>query len=119
MIEKKIINQHSHDIVGTYMSRRDKTSLISQIEQIERQLRDLKLELTALDENQAGLQTEKDRLRVGGRVTILNPRLGQPSRGTLVKVNRTTNRGTVLTRTQTGREVKIVRHTKNLAPVQE
>ena len=117
MIEKK--NHHSHDIIETYMSKRNKTRLISQVEQIERLLKDLKLELTALDGNQAVFQTEKDRLQVGDGVTILNPRLGQPSRGTLVKVNTTTNRGTVLTRTQTGREVKIVRHTKNLVLSQE
>ena len=101
------------------MSKQNKASLINQVEQLKQLLKDLKLDLATLDKSQTELRREKDQLQVGDRVTILNPRRGQPSRGTLARVNTVMNRGTVLVRTPTGREIRIVRHTKNLSAVQE
>ena len=100
------------------MPRQNRTRLINQVEQLKHLLRDLNLKLTALDKHETALWSEKDQLQVGDRVIILNPKRGQPSKGTLVKVNRTTNRGTVLGRTPSRQEIKVVRHAKNLSTSQ-
>ena len=78
--------------------------VLKKIEELEKQLADLKLELTQP-------KTKKsDRLSVGEKVVILNPGRGQEGHGTVSKINYKTGRATVST--ETGK--KISRAFKNL-----
>ena len=92
------------------MSKRDK-DLINKIEQLENQLRDLRLEL------QRGSPRTPNHLQVGDKVVIKNPSRGQPDTGTLIKIH-PTKRGTVLAIGPKNRETKIIRLLKNLEKVQ-
>ena len=93
------------------MSKRDK-DLINKIEQLENQLRDLRLEL------QQGRPRTPNRLQVGDKVTVKNPSRGQPVTGTLIKIH-PTKRGTVLAIDSKDRETKIVRLLRNLEKIQD
>ncbi len=75
------------------------------IKELEAQLRDLKLEL------KNSINKKSDRLKVGQRVLILNPRQGQDSSGLFIcKVNYATNRATV--KTKKGKVSRIFRNLK-------
>ena len=77
--------------------------VLEKIEALERQLADLKLELTKL-------KTKKsNRLVVGGEVDVLNQNRGQENSGTISKINYVTGRATVDTK-----KGKISRAFKNL-----
>ena len=65
--------------------------LLKKIEELEKQLADLKLELTQAKPKKS------DRLSVGEEVNVLNPGRGQESQGTISKVNYKTGRATVST----------------------
>ena len=63
--------------------------VLKKIEEIEKQLADLKLEVSKP-------KTKKsNRLVVGAEVDILNPKRGQENSGTISKVNYVTGRATV------------------------
>ena len=77
--------------------------VLEKIEELEKQLADLKLELSKP-------KTKKsDRLVVGEEVDILNPNRGQENSGTVSRVNYVTGRATVDTRNG-----KVSRAFKNL-----
>ena len=77
--------------------------VIKKIEELEKQLADLKIELT---QDKA---KKSDRLTVGDEVNVLNPGRGQESHGKISKVNYKTGRATVSTA-----KGKISRAFKNL-----
>ena len=64
----------------------NKQKLIKKIEDLESQLQDLKLEL----------QEEETVFEIGDKVQILNPKRGQPTRGTIHKLHLNTQRATVI-----------------------
>ena len=86
-----------------------KQLLIQQIEDLELQLKNLKLELN---------EAEATGLQIGDRVRILNPKRGQPTRGRIHKLHPNSQRATVLTRiyvkNEDDKEIKTVRMFKNL-----
>jgi len=65
--------------------------VLKKIEELEKQLASLKLELTQSEPKKS------DRLIVGEKVNILNPGRGQESHGKISKVNYKTGRATVST----------------------
>ena len=78
-------------------------NVLKKIEALERQLADLKLEVTKP-------KTKKsNRLIVGENVNVLNPNRGQENSGTISKINYVTKRATVDTK-----KGKISRAFKNL-----
>ena len=83
--------------------------LIQQIEDLELQLENLKLELK---------EAEATGLQIGDKVQILNPKRGQPTRGRIHKLHPNSQRATVLTRiyvkNEDDKEIKTVRMFKNL-----
>ena len=82
----------------------DNMDIISKIEDIERQLRELRIEL--------GKKKPIKRTgpyEIGEEVTILNPKGGQGKSGTLIKVNQITRYVTIDAINSTGRREKIVR----------
>ena len=81
--------------------------IIKKIEDLEKQLRNLKLELQ---------QEEPElELKVGDVVNILNPKRGQPSKGSIHKLHTRTGRATVVTQLlNPRRQVKTIRLLKNL-----
>ncbi len=66
-------------------------NVLKKIEELEKQLADLKIELT---QDKA---KKSDRLKVGDEVNVLNPGRGQESHGKISKVNYKTGRATVST----------------------
>ena len=66
--------------------------VLEKIEELEAQLKDLKLEL------RTNVDKKSDRLKVGQRVLILNPRMGQDDSRVICRVNYATNRATVKTK---------------------
>ena len=66
--------------------------VLKKIEELEAQLQELKLEL------RTSAKMKSDRLEIGQRVLILNPRVGQDNSGVICKVNYATNRATVKTK---------------------
>ena len=81
--------------------------LIRQIGKLETKLRELKIKL-----QQEESKPNEQGFKVGDFVTINNPSKGQESKGSVVKVNRTTGYVTVRT-PKTGN--KVVRLEKNLS----
>ena len=67
--------------------------IIKRIEDIEQQLRELKLELST---EEPGKKTSK-KLVVGEEVKILNPKKGQGTEGRIIRINYATRRATVET----------------------
>lgn len=61
------------------------TSIIQKIEELEKQLKDLKLELRK--ETDPSKATKDTAIKVGDEVSILNPRSGQDREGVVTKVN--------------------------------
>ena len=68
-------------------------NIIKRIEEIEKQLKELKLELTEPSEK----EQKTGRIEVGDIVEIVNPNKSQEKEGTVVKTNYLTNRATVQT----------------------
>ena len=85
----------------------DDLNVIKKIEEIEKQLCNLKLELKKEHRKTGPLEA-------GEEVMILNPNPGQAQEGTLHKVNNITRRMTVLTTSPKGRESKTVRSLGNV-----
>ena len=82
----------------------DNTDLINKIEDIERQLRELRIEL--------GNQTPRVQTgpyETGEEVVILNPKSGQGKGGSLIKVNQITRYVTIDTVNSKGKREKVVR----------
>jgi transcription elongation GreA/GreB family factor len=85
----------------------------ARITKIEQELRELKLDLSRRDE-------EKDRtentgnLEIGSRVRILNPKKGQKTQGTIVRIGKET--GYITIETKKG---KVVRHKSNVTVIAE
>ena len=82
----------------------DNTDIINKIEDIERQLRELRIEL--------GKQKPIKRTgpyEIGEEVVILNPKVGQGKSGKLIKVNQITRYVTIDTINSTGKREKVVR----------
>ena len=67
--------------------------IIKKIEEIERQLQELKLELT----ESGGKEKKIGRLEVGDKVDIVNPNKSQGKEGLVIKTNYITSRATVKT----------------------
>ena len=86
-----------------------KQQLIWQIEELESQLENLKIELE---------KTEETEFKIGEKVRIRNPKHGQPTRGTIYKLHPNSQTATVITRIQVRGEqdieIKTVRMYKNL-----
>ena len=88
----------------------DNTDIINKIEQIERQLRELRIEL---GQRRSGTRTGP--YKIGEEVEILNPRGGQAKSGKLLKVNQITRFVTIDTiNTLTKRKEKVVRSIGNI-----
>ena len=96
------------------MPRQNRNSIIKQIEEIEGQLRNLRLELTEGESGRTAPQAKKRRLRIGDNVTIRNPKEGQPNEGKVIKINKGTGRVTVLAKSTSGQDIKIVRIRRNI-----
>ena len=84
----------------------DNKALIDKIEELERQLNDLKIEL----KHQTRNAKKSDRLEVGIEVYILNPGTNQGTSGIITKINHQTGRATV--KTQKGKVSRILRNLK-------
>ncbi len=81
------------------------TDIINKIEEIEKQLRELRIEL---GQRRSGRRTGP--FEIGEEVEILNPRGGQAKSGKLIKVNPITRFVTIdTTNTLTKRKEKVVR----------
>ena len=109
------------------MPKSSKKEIIRQIEDLERQLHELKLELNDNSDEEYDLCEDYDYSKnppkerpfgIGETVIIRNPRRGQAKSGTLIKIHKS-GRGTVLTRDNKGYEVKIVRLLSNLKRPEE
>ena len=75
-----------------------KDDLIQRINEIEEQLRSLKIELQDLHEHEEGNRNQQQSFfQIGDRVKIVNPRFGQESQGTVCKANAETGWVTVQT----------------------
>ena len=83
--------------------------ILKTIQELEKQLNKLKLELT---ENES--KRKPSPIEIGDKVIILNPRVGQGSRGTVIRLNRYTNRATVEAKGTAGQKQKIVRAIHNV-----
>ena len=84
----------------------DNKTLIGKIEELERQLNDLKIEL----KHQTRNVKKSDRLKISVEVYILNPGVNQGTSGTITKINYQTGRATV--KTQKGKVSRIFRNLK-------
>ena len=73
------------------MSRNE--NIIKKIEDIQRQLQELKLELTEPDEQ----ENTTGRIEIGDEVDIVNPNKSQEKTGFVIKTNYITGRATVKT----------------------
>ena len=73
----------------------DNKALIKKIEDLEKQLSELKIELKYPTRN----VKKSEKLKVGTEVDILNPKINQGSSGIVTKVNYGTERATVDTKT--------------------
>ena len=93
------------------MEPTEKDQIIREIERVENQLRNLRLQLQR-DSNTA--EGNEEPLRVGEEVEITNPRGSQADRGILTKIHKRTKRGTVTTKTRQNQEEKVVRLLTNL-----
>lgn len=112
------------------MDRKSDEQIIKEIEDIEEKLKGLRLALSARErattvrsqqvgstrhqvnaKGEAQRIREENELRVGDTARITNPRVGQESVGTVIKVNRITDRVTI--KGKLFRQ-KIVRATKNV-----
>ena len=87
----------------------DNKALIDKIEELERQLNDLKIELKHQARNNPNPK-KSDRLEVGVEVYILNPGTNQGTSGIIIKINHQTGRATV--KTQKGKVSRILRNLK-------
>ena len=85
------------------------TDIIKKIEDIERQLRQLRIEL-----GKRKLFKKEVPCEVGEEVIILNPKIGQGKEGKLIKVNPTTKYVTVETVNSKGKREKVVRSSGNI-----
>jgi hypothetical protein len=79
--------------------------LLEAIVDLERQLQELKLDLSSNDRE----PNYTDPLEVGEEVVILNPKKGQESNGVLDKIHQRTKRATIITTNKRGGKEKIVR----------
>ena len=77
--------------------------LIKTIVDLERQLKDLKLELQNEERNR-----DSDPIEVGEEVVILNPRKGQENTGIVTKLHRRTKRATIITTNERGEKKKLL-----------
>ena len=96
------------------MQRGKKSRIIEQIEQVEEQLRLLRLELETEDEPDDNQPRQTGPLVVGETVIIRNPKGYQGNKGVLTKIHQRSKRGTVTTRNRLGNEENIVRLLSNL-----
>lgn len=81
--------------------------IIKKIEDLEKQLKNLKLELQQ--------EEPEPKFKIGDVVNILNPKRGQPSAGSIHKLHTRTSRATVITQLYNPRrQVKTIRLLKNL-----
>jgi len=96
------------------MRRSDRSRIIQQIEQVEEQLRALRLELETEDHPTDDQPRQTGPLTVGEKVIIKNPKGHQGNRGVLTKIHRRSKRGTVATRNQRNTEENVVRLLSNL-----
>ena len=89
-----------------------KDDLIQRINEIEEQLRSLKIELQDLYEHEEDNQNQQQSFfKIGDRVKILNPRFSQENQGIVCKANAET--GWVMVQTTKG---KIRRQFFNIVP---
>ena len=86
---------------------RNNSEIIRKIEELEKQLNELKLELSEGE-------SEPRPIEVGDKVRILNPRAGQGSKGTVTKVNWPANRVVVEAKNTSGIKQKVVRAIQNV-----
>ena len=86
--------------------------IIQKIEDLEKQLRDLKLKLKK--ETEPSKSTKDRTIKIGDEVRILNPRAGQDRKGVVTKINSLTKYVSVQTTKGT-----VVRTRKNVAQEDE
>ena len=103
------------------MPKDKKDLIIRKIEEIEQQLRNIKLELRNYSDsdNDSEKNSRERSFRIGEEVIIVNPKRGQASSGTLIKIHKRTGRGSVLTKNNKGQDVEIVRLLRNLKSVEK
>jgi hypothetical protein len=82
--------------------------IVKKIEDLEEQLRDLKLELQR--ESEPPKSTKERTIEIGDEVRILNPRAGQDKKGVVIKINSLTKYVSIRTTKGT-----VVRTKKNVA----
>ena len=72
------------------MPNNKKDLIIQKIEEIEQQLLNVKLELRNYSDsdNDSEKNSRERSLRIGEEVTIINPKRGQASSGTLIKIHK-------------------------------
>ena len=90
---------------------RNNSEIIRKIEDLQRQLDELKLEL---QQEEGERITSPSPIEVGDSVDILNPRAGQGTNGIVTRINRYTNRITVEARNAKGYNQKVVRAIQNV-----
>ena len=87
---------------------RNRAEILETIKELEKQLNELKLELTTES------TSETSPIEVGDRVVILNPRPGQGSKGVVSKIHWKSGRVTVEAKGTAGLKQKIVRALHNI-----
>ena len=100
---------------------RNQDNLIAKIKVLEAGLRELRIELE--EDRTSPREITQGDIKVGDRVRIKNPSIGQPEQGIVHKVNRLTKRITIKARRDDiGRfpqTLLIVRHPKNIELVEQ
>jgi hypothetical protein len=86
------------------MSYEKNQRLIKKIEELERELGELKIELKYPTRN----VKKSDRLKIGNKVEILNPGRHQDKKGIVIKANYSTDRATI--KTENGKVSRIFRN---------
>ena len=86
------------------------TRIIQKIEALEKQLKDLKIELKKETDPPKATYTKDTDIKAGDEVSILNPRPGQDKEGVVTKINSLTKYVSVRTTKGT-----LVRTRKNVA----
>lgn len=92
----------------------EKEKILQRIEEIEVELRKLKLDLNTNYKTVEKKTNDTRTVQEGDLVLILNPRRGQKNKGTVVKIGADTNYVTVNTS-----KGKVVRHISNVRPIKK
>lgn len=93
--------------------------IVKAIESIEKQLRDLKLEVLALREKEKSQEERPEYFQIGERVAIINPSFGQPNEGEIIRHNGDSGFYHILGRNKLGVSATVRRIGKNIKRLEE